>query len=116
MRDGICVCVVVVVVLMVAIGVVVLVAAVGVVVLVIVVSVERVVYRCVGGGLYRSASYYGVRWNFCGVGGGRSGTGGRVCCEASPVVFQWEGYFLCCFNLMSVDMNGLSVAFVSLGW
>ena len=38
-----------------------------------------------------------------------------MCCEASPVVFQWEGYFLC-FNLMSVDMNGLSVAFVSLGW
>ena len=45
---------VVVVVLMVAIRVVVLVAAVGVVVLVIVVSVERVVYRCGGGGLYRS--------------------------------------------------------------
>ena len=34
---------------------------------------------------------------FFGGGGGRSGTGGRVCCEASPVVCKWERIFFVLF-------------------
>ena len=32
-----------------------------------------------------------------------------MCCEVSPVVCEWERIFLSCFNLMTVEMNGLSV-------
>ena len=62
MREGISVCVMVVV-LMVVVRVVVLMVVVGVVVL-----------MTVG-----------------------SGTGGGVCCEGSPVVFEWEGRFFVTF-------------------
>ena len=53
-RDGICVCVVVVVALMLAAGLVVLMVAVGVVVLVSGESIKSIVYRSIGGDLYRS--------------------------------------------------------------
>ena len=49
-----------------------------------------IVYRYDGGGLYRSGWYFDVGWGFCGGGGVRSGTGGGVCCEASPAVCKCE--------------------------
>ena len=33
-----------------------------------------------------------------------------MCCESSPVVFEWKGYFLELFTLMSVEVNMFSVS------
>ena len=33
----------------------------------------------------------------------------EACCEAGFGVCEWEGIFLCSFNLKLVEMNGLSV-------
>ena len=115
MRDGICVCVcvavvVVVMALMVAVGVVLLVVVVGVVVLLIVVRVLRelfigaVEFGCIGvadvmvlGGVFLVEVVEGVEL--------------VVGCVVRLVLWcaNGRGYFLCCFNLMSVEMNGLSV-------
>ena len=112
MRDGICVCVAVVVVvvaLMVAVGVVVLVVAVGVVVLVIVVRVLRelcigvvevVGILCIGAVVERDCT--GVVDIMM--------LGGAFVVEVAVGcvmrLFLWcangRGYFLCCFSLMSV--------------
>ena len=109
MRDGICVCVAVVV-LMVAVGVVVLGVAVGVAVLVIVVRVLRELFigvvevGCIGVidimvlcGVFLVEVVEGVEL--------------VVGCVARLVLWSvnGRGYFLCCFNLISVEMNGLSV-------
>ena len=57
--------------------------------------------RSVGGVLCRSGWYFGIRWDFHGEGGGRSGTYGGVCCEARceacSVVCEWEGVFAVLF-------------------
>ena len=56
-----------------------------------------VVHRSVGGGLCRSGWNFAVGCGFCDGGGGESGPGGRVCCEAcceaGSVVCEWEGIF-----------------------
>ena len=113
MRDGICICVVVVVVvvvvvaLMVVVGAVVLVVAVGVAMLVIVVRVLRelcvgvVEVGCIGavdimvlGAVFLVEVVEGVEELVVG-------------CVVR--LFLWcangSGYFLCCFNLMLVEMN-----------
>ena len=113
MRDGICACVMVVVVvvaLIVVVGVVVLVVAVGVVVLVIVVRVLRELFiglvelGCIGvvdamvlGGVFLLEVVEGV--------------GLVVGCVLRLVLWHanGRGYFLCCFSLKLVEMNGLSV-------
>ena len=56
-----------------------------------------IVYRSGGGGLYRNGWYFDVGWGFHRGGGGRSGTGVGVCCEASPVVCEWVGIFFVSF-------------------
>ena len=110
MRDGICICVAVVVVvvaLMVVVGVVVLVVAVGVAMLVIVVRVLRelcvgvVEVGCIGAvDIMVLGAVFLV----------------EVVEEVEELVvgcvvrlFLWcangSGYFLCCFNLMLVEMN-----------
>ena len=77
---------------MVAVGVMVLMVVVGVVVLMIVVEVLYigvVEVDCSG-----VVDIFVLGRDFGGGGGGGgSGTDGRVCCEASPVVLEWEGFF-----------------------
>ena len=48
------------------------------------------VFRSNGGGLFKCGWHFRVGWSLCG-GGGGSGTGAELCCEVSPVVFEWEG-------------------------
>ena len=57
----------------------------------------NIVYRSVGGGLCWSGWYFGIGWDFHGRSAGRSGTGGAVCCEASPVLCKWKGIFFVLF-------------------